>query len=146
MTNKKTLYIIITVLLLFFSKTATAESLAVIVHVDNPVSTLSMVEIKKIYENDVLKWADGKGIVLYDLRVKDEARKKFSTAVLDKEPRKVAMEWASRKISNTAKNPPRTVKAAVLVQSKVGKDPTAIGYLMKEQVNSKKVKIVATID
>ncbi len=149
---KKTVIMgLMTITALGFSLFSTAlanagEAVVVIVSANNPVKALSVEQVHKFYENDIVNWSNGKKVVLYDLRTKDEARAKFSEAVLGKEPSKVAMEWANRKITNTAKNPPRTVRSAILMQERVAKDPNAIGYLLKSDVKSSKVKIVTTIE
>jgi ABC-type phosphate transport system substrate-binding protein len=88
-----------------------ADPVVVIVNKADPVTSLDLGTVRKYYENDLLQWEDGRQITLYDLRVKDEARGTFSREVLQKEPDAVAMEWAHKKISNTAKNPPRTVSS-----------------------------------
>ncbi len=146
MKNKILIYISVYILgfMLLSVIPANADEVVVIVNASNS-EDISVAEIKKLYENHTLNWSNGSKVVLYDLPVKDEARKKFSNAVLGKDAGKVAMEWASKKITNTAKNPPRTLKSAVLVQSKVGKDPNAIGYLFKSKVTNKDVRIVATL-
>ncbi len=123
-----------------------ADPVVVIVNTDNPVTSLDLDTVRKYYENDLLQWEDGRKITLYDLRVKDEARGTFSRDVLQKEPGTVAMEWANKKITNTAKNPPRTVSSEVLMQARVGKDPGAIGYLRRSTLSSDQVKVVATLE
>ncbi len=138
---------VVTVLLVLLSAgSAMAEPIAIIVNANNPVSALTISEVKRLYENDTLTWPNGRPVVLYDLRVKDEVRKRFSGIVLGKEPKIVAREWARKKITNMAKNPPMTLKAASLVQKYVGRDAYAIGYLLKGQVTSTAVKIVLTIE
>jgi ABC-type phosphate transport system substrate-binding protein len=109
-----------------------ADPVVVIVNTDNSVTSLDVDTVRKYYENDLLQWEDGRQITLYDLRVKDEARGTFSREVLQKEPDAVAMEWAHKKISNTAKNPPRTVSSE--------------GYLHRSAVSSGDVKVVATLE
>lgn len=146
---KKLIYLFAAAAILFTAPTVGAlagEPIAIIVNKDNPVDSLSLGDIKRFYENDALKWPDGTRIVLYDLPVKNEARKTFSDRILGKGARDVAMEWANRKITNTAKNPPLTLKSPVLTQARVGKNPSAIGYLPKSAVKSDKVKIVAIIE
>ena len=128
------------------SGSAIAEEIAVIVNNDNPVQTLSLEEIKKLYENDVLTWSDGSRVTLYDLPVKNEARKVFSTACLGKSAREVTREWANKKITNTAKNPPFTLRSEILIQDKVSKSISAIGYMSKSKVTSDKVRIIAVIE
>ena len=147
---KKTIYAIVAAALFFIAPHAGALAgdgpIAIIVNKDNPVQSLTLDDIKKFYENDVLQWPDGKRVVLYDLPIKDDARKTFSKRVLGKEATAVAMEWANKKITNTAKNPPLTLKSSVLTRARVGKDPSAIGYLPKSAVKGGKVRIVAVIE
>ena len=125
---------------------AMAEPIAVIVNAANPVNSLSISDIKKYYENDLVAWSDGSRVILYDLPVKVEGRKFFSEKVLGKMPAEIAREWANRKITNTAKNPPITLILDLLVQKRVGMAKGAIGYLPKMKVNSNKVKIVAVLE
>ncbi len=132
--------------ILIWAGSVQAEEIVVIVNANNPVEKLTMAEIKKYYENVLLKWPHGTKVTLYDLRVKDDIRKKFSQIVLGKDPRRVAMDWANKRITNTAKNPPRTLTSGILVQDKVSKEKAAMGYLLKSMVSNSNVKIVATVD
>lgn len=133
-------------LFIWLPEAAFAEPVAVIVNASNPVSSMSVAEVRKLYENDAVRWPDSKPVALFDLPVKNDARKKFSNAVHGKAPEEVTRDWANKKITNTAKNPPVTVSSAVVIQSKVSEDAGAIGYLSKTDVTSSKVKIVAVID
>ena len=126
------------------------DKLVIIANKANQVSKLTMREIKRLYENDELTWSNGDPVNLYDLPITDPARQKFSQMVLGKDAEKVVAEWASKKITNTAQNPPVVVKSVVLIQERVSKEPNAIGYLLiksgfLETINSK-VKIVATFE
>lgn len=122
------------------------EPLVVIVNAGNNITSITTEELAQFYTNAKLTWPNGKQVVLYDLKVKDEARVRFSRKVLNKDPEKVAMEWASKKITNTAKNPPRTVSSPLLMETRVAKEPAAVGYLLKSQVTSDRVKIVHVIE
>ena len=133
-------------LFIWLPAAAFAEPVAVIVNASNPVSSMSVAEIRKLYENDAVKWPDSKPVALFDLPVKNDVRKKFSSAVHGKAPEEVTRDWANKKITNTAKNPPVTVSSAVVIQSKVSEDTGAIGYLSKTDVTSSKVKVIAVID
>ncbi len=137
---------VLSVFLFFTASAGAGEAVVVIVNADNPVKTLSVEDVRHYYENDVLNWPNGKKIHLYDLLTQDPAREKFSDTVLEKDAQKVAMEWAGRKITQTAKNPPKTVRSATLMQARVARDPNAIGYLLKGNITSKKVKVVTTIE
>ena len=148
MKNKIFMFFVVSVFFLLStsSESAIAEQIAVIVNKDNPVQTLTLEEIKKLYENDVLTWSDGNRVTLYDLPVKNEARKIFSTACLGRSAKEVTREWANKKITNTAKNPPFTLRSEILIQNKVSKSTSAIGYISKSKVTSDKVRIIAVIE
>lgn len=122
-----------------------AEEIAIIVNRDNPIEKLSIEDVKKIYENRVLTWGTGEKIKIYDLTIKNRARKIFSKEVLREEPEKVEREWQNRKITNSAKNPPEILRSSLLLQSKVSKNEFAIGYALKRAIKNRKVKIVLTV-
>jgi len=122
------------------------ETVAVIVHRDNPVNKLTEPEIEKIYINNVLNWPDGMPITIYDLAISDPLRSEFSYRVLERAPEKIAEEWAHLKITNQAKNPPMTIKSEALIVRRVSRQKGAIGYVSLGLVrDNKDVKIVHTI-
>jgi len=145
---KKILMIVLGIGLLFnpIKAICSAEQIAVIVNKANQVSKMGLDEVKKFYTNDVLTWPDGKNVNLYDLTTGDPARQGFSNKVLGKDAEKVAEEWANKKITNSAKNPPVTVKSSILVLDRVGKDVSAIGYLLQSDVKGDDVKVIATLE
>ena len=121
-----------------------AENVVVIVNAANSQS-LSVSDIKGIYSDNIIQWKDGTGIKVYDLPVKQEAREMFSQQLLGTSARATAKEWANRKITNTAKNPPKTKKERLVVAF-VGKKKNAIGYVNESAVEGKKgVKVIMTL-
>jgi ABC-type phosphate transport system substrate-binding protein len=140
-------FAVMVVLMFFRSGTVLAnDSVVIIVNAANNVDSLTLHQVQEFYHNEKFMWPDGKKVTLYDLTVKDGARRKFSNIVLGQEPEKVAMEWANKKITNTAKNPPRMVRSTILMQNRVAKDPGAIGYLRKSDLTRTGVKVIAIIE
>ncbi len=126
---------------------ASAETMAVVVNKNNPIASLSMAQIKRIYQDGMVRWPGGEKIEVYDLPVDNPGRSLFSKRVIGKAADMVASEWANKKITNTAKNPPRIVKSKVLMLYKVSKSKSAIGYLPLAMAKGKAmVKVMATID
>ena len=122
-----------------------AEDVVVIVNAANAQS-LSKADIKAIYSDNIIAWSNGQAIVSFDLPVKNEAREGFSRAVLGLSASDAAREWANRKITNTAKNPPRT-KPENLVVLSVSKDPNAIGYVPASAAQGKSgIKVLMTLN
>jgi len=135
----------VNVFLALSADTAFSESIAIIVNRDNPVKSLSEQDLKKFYSDISVKWASGDRVKIYDLPINDEARRIFSAKILKRSPEDVTMEWANKRITNTAKNPPNTLKSQVLMQSKVASEKGGLGYMFADKVNHKKVKVVLTI-
>ncbi len=130
-----------------FSTVARAhEPVVIIVSADNPVKSLSLRQIRILYENGLIPWADGTRVTFYDLAVTDEARSTFSRTVLKQESLSVNRDWIRKKLTNTAINPPKTIRSALLLQRRVARDPGAVGYLLKKDLSTKGVRVIATIE
>lgn len=91
------------------------------------------------------KWPNREHINIVDLPMEDATRIFFSRKVLERNPEDVMMEWASKRITNTANNPPMIIKSPVLVQSWVATQKWAIGYIPANLVDPTKVKVALTI-
>jgi ABC-type phosphate transport system substrate-binding protein len=140
-----TLRLLLIAVILSVSIPAWAEKVAVIVNMANQ-QTLTADDIKNIYLDNIITWANGDRIKAYDLPVKDNARQVFSNKVLHMRAQNVAREWANKKITNTAKNPPRTTRGR-LVAAFVAKDPDAIGYVPAAMVEGHgEVRVVMTVE
>jgi ABC-type phosphate transport system substrate-binding protein len=121
-------------------------NIAVIVHRDNPIKSITPSDLKKYYSDIVTTWPDSAHIRLYDLPISDTVRKAFSDKILHKRPEIVTMEWANKRITNTAKNPPSTVRSQKVMLMKVAKDKLAIGYLPVEMVKKNLVKVILILE
>jgi len=139
------LFAAVTLFCLFLAKPASAGAVAVVVHPDNPLTALSIEEVKSYYTDRKTRWPSGGKVNVYDLPLSALARGDFSRKTLGRAPQDVAMEWANKRITNTAKNPPITVRSPILMLSKVSGDKNALGYLPVEMVRVGKVKVILTI-
>ncbi len=118
-----------TVLSLTQLVSASAEPVAVIVNSSNDIPALSVSSIKKVYNNDILRWPNGVPILIYDLGIDNPHRELFSSRILGRRPEKIAELWAHRKITNQALNPPVTIKHQKLILRRVALNEGAIGYV-----------------
>lgn len=122
-----------------------AEKVVIIVNAKN-AQTLSVTDVKNIYNDNVVNWSSGARITAYDLPVKAEVRETFSQKVLGTSTRDAATEWANKKITNTAKNPPATKPESVVVNS-VAKDVDAIGYVSASAAAGKEgIRVIMTLE
>ena len=125
------------------SSAISAEPVAVIVNNSNDIFDLGPDSIKKIYNNNILKWPDGTPILIYDLGIDSPLRETFSSRILGRSPEKIAEEWAHKKITNQALNPPVMIKHENLIIRKVAVNKGAIGYVSLSMAsNDPDVRIV----
>jgi len=124
---------------------AAGDKVVVIVNKANSQG-VTATDLKNMYNDIVIHWGNNEPIDLYDTPVSAEARKIFSEKVLGMTPSEAAREWANRKITNTAKNPPKTTKEE-LVPKLVAKDPNAIGYVSASVAEGKEgIKVIMTLE
>lgn len=132
---------------IFSSVHAAEDSVAVIANNDNAMTEISVNMLKKMYNNDLLKWPDGVPIILYDLDVYNPARAAFSRSVLGRKPERIAEEWAHKKITNQALNPPHTIKSERLIIRRVSMQRGAVGYVSLSRTKDRDdIKVIAILD
>ncbi len=102
--------------LAFLVQPVFAEPVAVIVNEANTQS-LSETDVRNIYEDNVIAWGNGNKVAAYHLPTKAGSRETFSQKVLGKSAKASAMDLANKKITNTAKNPPRTKKDVLIIDN-----------------------------
>jgi ABC-type phosphate transport system substrate-binding protein len=137
---------VILAVLIGASASAAGDPVAVIVNTDNPMDDIPISMLRRMYKNDVLKWPDGTPIILYDVDVYSPIRATFSMSVLGRTPEKIAEDWAHKKITNQALNPPRTIKSERMIMRRVSMQRGAIGYVsLKRTKNRDDIKILAIL-
>ncbi len=125
-----------------------SDLIVVIVNEKNPTTAIGKEELRKIYEDRMLKWADGTPITVYDLAVNDPVRESFYQTVFDTPSEKMAEMWAHLKITNQAKNPPINVKNEYRIMKMVSMEEGAIGYVTLSSAKSGEIqglKVIATL-
>jgi ABC-type phosphate transport system substrate-binding protein len=128
-----------------FAHTVYAGSVAVIVNSANSQAA-SIADVKKIYTDKTITWANGGKIAVYNLPTDDAAAEIFASQTLGMSARDAAAAESNRVISNTARNPQQTKRDA-LVASIVAKTPHAIGYISKEQAQGKSgIRVLFTLE
>jgi len=124
---------------------ALAEKVVVIVNEANGQS-MNATDVKAVYSDQIIQWSNGQGINSYNQPTKSAANETFSQKVLGMSATDAAKEWANRKITNTAKNPPSTKKEKLVILQ-VKKDANAIGYVSESALEGKDgVKVLFTVE
>lgn len=138
-------FVVVAVFLLLNSIPVFAEKVAVIVNINN-TQTLSRSDLAAIYSDKIVQWNNGNPIMTFDLPVSHEARAIFSEKVLGMSAKDAAKEWANRKITNTAKNPPKTKKERLVVMA-VRRNVNALGYVSESAIEGKSdIKVLMTLE
>lgn len=144
MKNSKT-YLILFMAIALFSGLASAEPVAVIVNTANK-QIVSKEDVKNIYDDRIITWANGEKITVYNLPVASIARETFAQKVLGMSAQEAATAESNRLITNTQRNPQR-LKRERLVVSIVSKNPHAIGYASEESIAGKEgIRVLFVIE
>ena len=121
--------LIITAFVLFASTTfAQSTKYQVVVNKNNPVTSLSKNQLKKIYTKKMTKWDDDKKIKPLDLLKNSDVRSSFSSNVLKKSVSAMRAYW-QRQIFSGKGVPPPEKKSDTDVIEYVKNNPGAIGYV-----------------
>jgi len=102
------------------------DGVAIIVHKDNPVSGLTLAELKDIFTGKTTTWTNGNSVVAYNRNTDSGTREVFQEYVLGKD----------------AFSPRAAVKHDGIIVSSVQKIPTSVAYTSLSEADQTKVKIV----
>lgn len=134
--------IISILLLLLWSGQALAGEAVLVVHRDNPVSSLEIAEVRGIFLGKKVFWDDGNGIEVL-LQKSGETHQSFSQNTLGKSPRQLSMYW-KRILFSGEGIPPREVDGDGEMLETIAANIKAIGYI-DNHVKDDRVKPVSII-
>lgn len=142
---KKLIIALSVFLSLFATQAALAGPVAVIVNSANS-QDISPADVKNIYMDKSIAWANGSKIAVYDLPPEDGAAELFARKALGMSARDAAAAESNRIISNTSRNTHQTKRDA-LVSSIVARTPNAIGYIPLDQAEGKSgIRVLFTLE
>ncbi|MDH5219258.1 MAG: hypothetical protein OEX19_16255 [Gammaproteobacteria bacterium] len=131
--------------LISISTQVVAEKVVVIVN-DKNMQELNKQDVAAIYSDNIIEWDNGNKIMSYDLPEGDKLRDVFSENILGMSTSEAVREWLNRKITNSARNPPRSRKERLLLLT-VKRNGNAIGYVSETAARrTEGVRVVMTID
>lgn len=134
--------IISILLLLLWSGPALAGEAVLVVHRDNPISSLELTEVRSIFLGKKVFWDDGNAIEVL-LQESGETHRNFSQNILGKSPRQLSMYW-KRILFSGEGLPPREVTGDEEMLETIAANTKAIGYI-DNSVNDNRVKSVSII-
>ena len=122
-------------LLLWTGVPAAAEpSFVVVVNKANPVKSLSVVELRRIFMKQTRMWSHAESIVPVDWDATSEIRQVFSQQVLNRSVREMAEFWVQQSITQGLA-PPSTQKSSRAVLRFVASVAGAISYVPPNEVD-----------
>ena len=134
--------IISILLFLLWSGSALAGEAVLVVHRDNPVSSLKLAEIRGIFLGKKVFWDDGDRIEVL-LQKTGETHRNFSQNILGKSPRQLSMYW-KRILFSGEGVPPREVPGDEQMMESIAANARAIGYI-DGSVTDNRVKPITVI-
>ncbi|MBK8480635.1 MAG: hypothetical protein IPL40_05610 [Proteobacteria bacterium] len=117
---------------------ATAEggAIAVIVHPDNPLTRISLTELRAILLRQKDRWPNGNPIRILNWEANSATRVAVDQAVLKMSPERVAAYWVDRRIRGLG-TPPRSINSAQLIEGIVERNTDFISYLPAHQAGAR---------
>lgn len=114
------------------SALVSAQSIALIVHQDNQVTSITRTELSKIFLKRLRTWSDGTVAVPVDQLPSSEVRKRFTRLVHRRSVVKVEVYW-KRMIFSGRGVPPRERASDHEVLEFVRSTPGAVGYVTRSE-------------
>ena len=141
--KKKILFAIISFFL--FSGLALSQEkkpYKIIVNKSNPISSMTKIQLSKLFLKKATTWENGKKVMPVDLVDISQLRNKFSQELLGKKTAAVKAYW-QRQIFSGRGVPPPEKKTNGDVLSYVHDNPGAVGYIsVSTKLSAHNVKIV----
>ena len=106
----------------------------VVVAPDNPVVSVTLAELQRIFLRKTTRWDDGEAITVYQRSVEDPIRAVFSQRVLGKESAELNEYWMNLALTRGIK-PPKVLRSATLVKQYLKRVRGGIGYILADEVD-----------
>jgi ABC-type phosphate transport system substrate-binding protein len=107
---------------------APGATLVIVLHKDNPVTSLPVSEVRRIFKKQTRMWPHGEPVVPVDWDATADIRQEFSKRVMNQTVREMADFWVQQNITQGL-TPPSTLKSARAILRFVASVPGAIGYV-----------------
>jgi ABC-type phosphate transport system substrate-binding protein len=120
---------------------APAPAFVIVVNKANPVKTLTVVELRRIFMKQSRMWPHAEAIVPVDWDATSDIRQEFSQLVLNRSVREMAEFWVQQSMTQGLA-PPSTQKSARAVLRFVASVPGAISYVPPGDVDDS-VNVIA---
>ena len=128
---------------LFLGAACAQAELAIIAHPGNPLASIDQAEVERIFLGRSRSFPGGGTVKPVDQAPGNAMRDKFFASVLNMTEAQVTGYWSRRMFSGKG-TPPDTVADDLAVKARVANDPTSLGYVREDVVDSS-VKVLLLI-
>ena len=122
---------------------AALPGFVVVVHKDNPVASLPVTELQRVFRKQTRMWRHGESMVPVDWDATSEVREAFTRLVMGRSVREMSDFWIQQSITQGLA-PPSTQKSTRAILRFVASVPGAISYVPRGEADES-VKIVSVI-
>lgn len=122
----------------------TTRAIAIITHLDNPVTSVTRSELARIFMRTQTTWPDNSRCIPIDQRGDSPIRREFSRVILKKTVYEMKRYWMQETMTGNSK-PPVSLEGAVTVKKYVQKIAGSVGYIYLDEVDET-VRIVGVTD
>lgn len=112
----------------------------VIVNKSNPITSLPVTELQRVFRKQTRMWRHGESMVPVDWDATSEVRQEFSRLIMGRSVREMADFWIQQSITQGLA-PPSTQKSARAILRFVASVPGAISYVPRGEADES-VKII----
>jgi hypothetical protein len=119
-----------------------APDFVVVVHRENPVVSLPIAELQRVFRKQTRMWPHGEAVVPVDWDATSDVRQEFSKRVFGRSVREMAEFWVQQNITQGL-TPPSTLKSSRAILRFVVSVPGASAYVPAGEVDEtvKRVEI-----
>lgn len=114
--------------------------LVVVVSRENPVDSLNVEELRRIFLRQVTNWKDGETVSVFERPFDSPIGREFSQRVLKKTAEELKTYWMELQVTKGMK-PPKVLRSASLVKEYLQRVRGGIGYIHENEVDES-VKVV----
>lgn len=125
---------------------ASAEELKVIVHKSNPVDTLSLYDLTKIFKGEKQFWPNGEKVLLLMREPGSAEKETVLRSIYKMTEEKQKQFWLEKVFRGEATGLPKILNSSAAMKKVVSSTPNAIGYILANEADGavKAVKIDGT--
>ena len=135
MIKMRYVFLLLFTLNLLTTSFSVAEQFVIVVHPDNPVTSLTQADIRKIFLGRRAFWENGHKIDVY-LQTSNNLHTSLVSQILNKSIRQFKIYWRRELYSGTG-IPPQQFSDEQDLIAQIATNPTAIGYISSESLDDR---------